>query len=459
MEIAKKSFYRLDNDVVVASLFFATAYFAGAKRFVEVFPTANRQGLMFSAATSSLGLGISQQLTNHIGLKKKTPLYLVYKSLVVAATALVTTPWVAKTFGREAKILSQDVTKFARVTTSVIVGAHCTRYLRPMPGKDVDLDKLESDILTLEAVQRSEWRMSDAVDAFNPDTILDIVGDDNVICVGLDEAQALYKNLFTLDGEAMVSDSVQRAATTRIDQYSGWNGTDVRKNEVKWYLNKILLYLLSKKAAYQRDLDQTPAKLEALRALIDKVMVRIDDAHHGCIDQQTVQLKWLMIEIVDDFGFSEIEKLVAIELERYRSILIDNCIQETGESHAADLGVDLTNSITRALGLPITRSTKHGAQWKIYSQINYQKAKAKFFAVYDPVGHLVEQAKYYTQSKVFTEMCQWYGNEAFPYGLDEQVESERIKVLGSDFSSPEHMDTRKDSAVLYYLFKNGLITV
>ena len=478
MEIAKKSFYRLDSDIAIASLFFATAYLAGAKRFIEVFPTANRQGLMFAAATSSLGLGGSQLLTNQIGLKKKTPLYLVYKSLVVAATALFTTSWLAKTFGREAKILSQDVTKFARVTTGVIVGAHCTRYLRPMPGKDVNLDKLESDIRILEAVPRSEWRMSDGVNAFNPDKILDIVGDDNVICVGVGGSRALYESLFTLSSsestespeptevgrvgrgaEATVSPSVQRAATSRIDQYSGWNGTDVRKNEVKWYLNKILLYLLSKKEAYQRDLDQTPEKLEALRALIDKVMVRIDDAHRGCIDQQTVQLKWLMIEIVDDFGLSEIEKLVALELDRYRSILIDNCINETGESHAADLGVDLTNSITRALGLPVTRATKHGACYKIYNPINYQIAKAKFFAAYDPVGHLVEQAKYYTQSKLFTEMCQWYGNKAFPFSLDESVEAERIKVLGSDFSSPEYMDTRKDAAVLYYLFKNGLITV
>ena len=71
MQNVQKIFYKLDNDVAIASLFFATAYFAGSKRFVEVFPTANRQGLMFAAATSSLGLGISQQLTNHIGLKKK----------------------------------------------------------------------------------------------------------------------------------------------------------------------------------------------------------------------------------------------------------------------------------------------------------------------------------------------------------------------------------------------------
>jgi hypothetical protein len=397
---------------------------------------------------------------------------------VVAATALVTTPWVAKTFGREAKILSQDVTKFARVTTSVIVGAHCTRYLRPMPSKDVNLDKLESDIRILEAVPRSEWRMSDDVNAFNPDKILDIVGDDNVICVGLGEAQALYKSLFTLSSsespestespevdrvgrvaEATVSPSIQRAAVGRIDQYSGWNGSDVRKNEVKWYLNKILLYLLTKKAAYERDRHQTTKKRDELKALIDKVMVRIDDAHRGCIDQQTTQLEWLMIEIVDDFGLSEIEKLIAIELRKYRTALIEKCIAVTNESHAADLGVDLTNSITRALGLPITRATKHGANYKIYHSMNFQRAKASFFAQYDPVGFLMGEATYYSQSKVFTEMCQWYGNEAFPYGLDDQVESERIKVLGSDFSSPEHMDTRKDSAVLYYLFKNGLITV
>jgi len=456
VEIAKKSLYRLDNDVAMVGLFFVSAYFAGSKRFIEVFPTANRQGLMFAAATSSLGLGGSKFLTNQIGLQKKTPLYLVYKSMIVAAAALFTTTWVADKFGREAKILSKDVTKFANVTTGVIVGAHCTRYLRPMPGKKVDLDRLESDLRILEAVPHSEWQMSDRVNAFNPDKVLENIGDDNVIAPGAHGAPPLYESVFSVNGEDMVSDSVKQKAMGRIGQYSGWNGTDVRQNEVKWYLNKILLYLLTKKAAFDRDAEQTPKKLEALRALIDKVMVRIDDAHRGCIDQQTVQLKWLAIEIIEDFGLSEIEKIVALELERYRSILLDNCINETGESHAADLGVDLTNSITRALGLPITKATKHGAQWKIYSQFNYQRAKAKFFAAYDPVGFLMEQAKYYSQSKVFAEMCQWYGNEAFPLGLDDQVEKERIKILGCDFNIEFE---RKDSAVLYYLFKNGLITV
>jgi hypothetical protein len=452
MENTQKIFYKLDSDPAIASLFFATAYFAGSKRFVEVFSTANRQGLMFAAATSSLGLGASQLLTNQIGLKQKTPLYLVYKSLVVAATALITTPWLAKTFGREAKILSQDVTKFARVTTGVIIGAHCTRYLRPMPSKDVNLDKLESDIRILEAVPRSEWRMSDDVNAFNPDKVLDVVGDDNVICVGLGEVQALYKSLFTLDGEATVSDSVQSSAVRQIDQYSGWNGTDVRKNEVKWYLNKILLYMLTKKAAYERDPHQTVQKRDELKALIDKVMVRIEDAHRGCIDQQTTQLEWLMIEIVDDFGLSEIEKLIAIELRKYRTALIEKCIAVTNEGHAADLGVDLTNSITRALGLPITRATKHGAHYKIYNPINFQRAKASFFSQYDPVGFLVEQTNYSQSRKAFSELSQWFRDKVF---TDKKREAKFEDLLGADFLCSFE---RKDVAVLYYLFKNGLIT-
>ena len=55
-------------------------------------------------------------------------------------------------------------------------------------------------------------------------------------------------------------------------------------------------------------------------------------------------------------------------------------------------------------------------------------------------------------------MCQWYGKEVFPEDLDEETENERVKILGSDFSSPEYMYTRKDSAVLYYLAMNCLIT-
>ncbi|WP_316359571.1 hypothetical protein [Candidatus Neptunichlamydia sp. REUL1] len=455
MQNVQKIFYKLDNDVAIASLFFATAYFAGSKRFVEVFPTANRQGLMFAAATSSLGLGISQQLTNHIGLKKKKTLVYkpLVKSLVVAATALITTPWVAKTFGREAKILSQDVTKFARVTTGVIVGAHCTRYLRSMPGKDVNLDKLESDIRILEAVPRSEWRISDGVNAFNPDKILDTVGDDNVICEGVGEDQALYKSLFTLDGEATVSDSVQRAVTYRINEYSAWNKRFSREKEVKWYLNKILLYMLTKKTAYESDPYKTVKKRDELKALIDKVMVRIEDAHRECTDQQTTQLEWLIIEIVNDFGLSEIEKLIAIELRKYRKALIEKCIAVTDEKHAADLGVDLTNSITRDLGLPIIRATKHSALCKIYKPVNFQNAKASFFSQYDPVGFLVEQTNYSQSRKAFSELSQWFRDNVF---TDEKREAKFEELLGADFLNSFE---RKDAAVLYYLFKNGLVTV
>jgi len=83
MEIAQKSLYKLDNDVAIVGLFFATAYLAGSKRFIEVFPTANRQGLMFAAATSSLGLEGSRRITDRIGLKKGTPTCLVDRKSVV----------------------------------------------------------------------------------------------------------------------------------------------------------------------------------------------------------------------------------------------------------------------------------------------------------------------------------------------------------------------------------------
>ena len=68
--------------------------------------------------------------------------------------------------------------------------------------------------------------------------------------------------------------------------------------------------------------------------------------------------------------------------------------------------------------------------------------------------YLMDQAKYYTQNKVFPDMCQWYGKEVFPEGLDVKTEKERVKTLGCDFNITFE---RKDSAVLYFLFKNGLI--
>ena len=451
MEIAQKSLYKLDSDAAIIGLFFATAYLAGSKRFVEVFPTANRQGLMFAAATSSLGLEGSRRITDRIGLKKGTPTHLVYRSLMVAAAALFTTPWIAKTFGREAKILVQDVGKFARVTTGVIVGTHLTRHLKPSLSEKVNLEKLSSDISIIESRPLSEWKMSRAVDAFNPDKVLDIVGEDDVIDVGEGLGQAPYKRLFLLDGEETVSQEVQEAATRQIDWYSGSETGDI-----KWYLNKVLLYLLLKKETFERDTEQTPEKKEELLALIRKTMVRIDDAHNGCVDQQTTQMKWLMIEIVDDLKFSETAKIIALELEKYRATLLDTCVSDTHEHHAADLGVDLARAVALERGFPLTRANRNAAVYaSYYNNANFAKAKKAFDENYNPVGYLVEQAKYYTQNKVFTDMCQWYGNQVFPLDLDDKTEKERIRILGCDFNCNFE---RKDSAVLYYLFKNGLIT-
>ena len=146
MESVNKIFYRLDSDVAIVSLFFATAYLAGSKRFIKVFPTANRQGLMFAAATSSVGLKGSRHILDLEGLRrieKGTPFYLVSRSILVSAVALFTTPLVAKMFGRKAKILAQDVDKFTLATTGIIIGTHCTRYLRPLkPGGDVKPQKI-----------------------------------------------------------------------------------------------------------------------------------------------------------------------------------------------------------------------------------------------------------------------------------------------------------------------------
>jgi len=132
------------------------------------------------------------------------------------------------------------------------------------------------------------------------------------------------------------------------------------------------------------------------------------------------------------------------------------CVTDTREHHAADLGVDLARAVALERGFPLTRANRNVAVHNIYSNANFAKAKKSFDKNYNPVQYLLDQAKYFTRNKVFADMCHWYGKEVFPEGLDEKTEKERINILGCDFVCDFE---RKDSAVLYFLFKNGLITV
>ena len=76
----------------------------------------------------------------------------------------------------------------------------------------------------------------------------------------------------------------------------------------------------SKEERFEQDIDKTPKKKEELLALIRQNMERIVDSHRNFVDQQTAQMKWLAININDDFGVLETANIVGLELEKNRAV-------------------------------------------------------------------------------------------------------------------------------------------
>lgn len=319
-------------------------------------------------------------------------------------------------------------------------------YMQDSP--DINADTLEADIKRYDGLTLDQFRVVWDINQFNLDNELEFLGDENVL------SSKRYTALFYLGGEALVNEVLQRNAKNILRKYSAWNGrTYDRGGVVAWYLNKTLLYLLSKKAAVEAETKPTTEQKEDLKILIQRVLERIADADNGCVDQQTSQLKLLSCDIIDDFGFSGIQKRMAMALDQYRMELMNKWIIKTREPHAADLGVDLMHKIVDILELPQTRATRRKAAFPCYSNSNYKTAKKCFFDLYNPVKYLMEQTQYYSKSPMFSHMCQWYQDKLFK-GLTETEEAKFETLLGADFI---WSFKRKDAAALYYLEKNGLI--
>ena len=71
MNSAIRDFSRADRDTLIAGGFFVMAMLGETKRLIELLPATNRQGLVFAAAASTLGLGTERALESQVRLRKK----------------------------------------------------------------------------------------------------------------------------------------------------------------------------------------------------------------------------------------------------------------------------------------------------------------------------------------------------------------------------------------------------
>ncbi|MCB1110661.1 MAG: hypothetical protein KDK64_06725 [Chlamydiia bacterium] len=459
--------YHGDKGWMIATLFFTTAYLAGTKRGMEVMKVSQPQTLYFAAGTASMGLVASHYARPYVTSRKHPLVELVLKCALVFITAKLTTAWLMKHVGKEASYAPADCNKFAQIAVGTVLGGHALGMMAMPKDRRVKLEDLAGDYRAIaEEMPMNYWSFTRDVTQFDPDSILDVVGDDDVLhkkeIEGVPAHLLLstcpYEELFLVDGKDFLEERIKNQLKRNIARYTSGGRLDAQEEASKWYLNKILGYLILKLRAYQADFKKTLKQKEELQDLIKNTFLAINDAHQNCVDQVLSQIQLIVVDVLDDFGMTELQKGVAVALRKYVAGLIKEVVRETGETHAADLEVSLTRDIYVTLGLPLPRSLQSGAKYAmIASFTNYRRARSEFFRAYKPLEVLVSRCTYHTERKLFAGVGQWFGQNVFTDGLDEAVEKERVAIFGSDFVDWETMDQRKDGAIVYALFKSGCI--
>ena len=106
-----------------------------------------------------------------------------------------------------------------------------------------------------------------------------------------------------------------------INKYTRGRQLNAQNKASQWYLNKILGYLILKLRAYQADSQSNAQQKEELQDLIKNTFLAINDAHRHCVDQVLSQIQLIVVDVLDDFGMTELQKTVAIALRKIYSRL------------------------------------------------------------------------------------------------------------------------------------------
>lgn len=440
------------EKVLVPCAFMVLAYFAGSKRCIELFSTANTNGLLLSGGLAALAYLGEEAI-------EKSPLEqfpkLVRKCILMGAT-IGLAPLLSELSGEVISLGFSASLKMGALQIGTALLINQLALLLPSEAVvfefngSLEIDQLEEELRAIEKSSKATWEIKDSVIHFDVDEILEVLSEDDVIGDGS------YKRLYRLEAYEVLTKRERRQLEANIAKYANPDELGEQEREVRRYTQKIFGYLLQKQAAWvsERDLTEKSRKLEEVRDLIQRTVTSYNDAHNDCVDQVLSQVENLAILVVDDFGFSEIEKRVALRVISYRTNLIKEVVAKTGEYHAADLERALSIELHQMLKLPLPKCVRVGAAFnQIFNEGNYIQARAAFLRQYDPFTYVVNALNYHTERHLFTHLCQWY-QEAIFANLDPSRQTALERQLGADFLTTFE---RTDASVIYYFLKNGII--
>ncbi|MCB1107952.1 MAG: hypothetical protein KDK76_07655 [Chlamydiia bacterium] len=476
MDIKNQVVSHLENRYSLSALFFGVAYLANRKRFVNVFK--EQKGFYLSAAASSCGVIYGKHFPPERrwpddGMRESAP----YKAAAVAAAAIAF-PVVTQALFKREMIHLRDSMVLGGVQLGLVYIPHAARdyflgflyesneFLEEeaKEGKGMEClpataDEFEGEIDRVE--RTADWKLSEEVNLFDLDVLLNALGDKDVI------SNSAYKEIYRMGDKTIISWTEQQTLEGYIRDDNILGGQHAAP--IRDYTKKIFCYLVDRHRDWVRTQNQpdSESRARALEGLIRRAVLSFNNAHLNCEDQILSQLLNLAIDVADSCGLKGIQRFFGVQICKYRNALLKEVVSATGERHAADLEIGLGQELYREKGWGMPETFKKGAFYRQYDSVNKARAKEAFNQKYDPVRYLLGEINYYTGRKMYTMMSEWYSNQIFKHEEDGAVSEEQQERISNRLRKDPNegsvdfltsgFGNESDGAKLYFLYKNGII--
>ena len=487
ISIAKKTTKYLNHESSNAFILFTLAFLGGHKRKISWLKVSYAQNAFIAATAGSLGSLLYYRLVPRFLVNAETVksnlflglerFFVIFYSTLILSSPIANIAKKAKLFSiSDVKLFSAASSKvFATVSLiktilNYLLLNHISTDQNTTPLSD-DFDTFVKEFKSIEAMRPEDFVFTDRMRTSPPDATIERLLSrsmvDRIISRRVDVLNLdVYRELSTLSQETILDEGEILTLDTLLRKYSNTFGQP-HLESIKFYLEGIFTFLRQKKKDFLCSSDQSDEKRMQVINLIKNSLSAIIDAHRDCEDQMLSQI-WQISYCVHDQMCNDVRTRVSMKMvshiEESVKLVLGKYFKHY--QHLADADIFLQHYFYMRHNIAMPRRLKNNSRYfSVRWQYDYflrnkgmtlELVMKELDKKYESLpSDLVKNCTTSTNRDLFAEIGMWYCRVVaakFPSKSDELA-----KLLGADFEDYETNGNRKDSAILYALWKHGCI--